>query len=350
MAAHAWRCPQAWRYRPCGGLRISQPWRMSGGQLRLQPTRSHQSSAARGEAENEGGQHKFYVTCSPGLEELVAAELRGPLIGASEVQAGAAGVSFAGSSSTGYRANLWLRCGVRVLMELASGPLPSRSRNKDPVYQFVREAADWTTILVKDGPQGTDAAKASKKQQGNGRLQFRSFAVQSRVRDCMGIDNSMFPSVRAKDAICDACRDACGGARPDAPGDLGAPADVPLFLSLYRDYAVLYRDMSGASLHKRGYRSAMHKASLNEGVAAAMLTVAGWNKALPEVGGEANKGALPGSKDLVLLDPMCGSGTLLIEAALMATNYAPGIARPVWPFQVGNQMNGLSDCVRFDLT
>lgn len=101
-------------------------------------------------------------------------------------------------------------------------------------------------------------------------------------------------------------------------------ADVLLFLSLYRDTAVLYRDLSGVSLHKRGYRDVMHKASLNEGIAAAVLTLAGWNQAVSGFG-DANKNA-PG-KERVLLDPMCGSGTFLIEAALMASNTAPGLLR-----------------------
>ena len=146
------------------------------------------------------------------------------------------------------------------------------------------------------------------------------------------MSNSDFATLRAKDAICDAVRDACGGERPEPP-EKGAVVDVPLFLSLYKDTAVLYRDLSGVSLHKRGYRDVMHKASLNEGIAAACLTIAGWNTAVAAFG-DANKNVL--QKERVLLDPMCGSGTFLIEAALMASNFAPGLFRRQWPFQVSS--------------
>lgn len=163
------------------------------------------------------------------------------------------------------------------------------------------------------------------------RYRFRNFAVQSRVWNCTDISNSNFASIRAKDAICDAVRDACDGHRPEPPEEGGSLADVPLFLSLYRDKAVLYRDLSGVSLHKRGYRDIMHKASLNEGIAAAVLTIAGWNQAIPGFG-DANKNSV--GTERVLLDPMCGSGTFLIEAALMASQVAPGLMRRQWPFQV----------------
>eukprot|EP00850_Spirogloea_muscicola_P023399 SM000354S13394 [mRNA] locus=s354:26595:28051:+ [translate_table: standard] len=140
------------------------------------------------------------------------------------------------------------------------------------------------------------------------------------------VDCAQLASVRARDAICDALRDANGGWRPDPPG-AGAGPDLPLFLSLFRGRATLYRDMSGPSLHKRGYRAAMHRASLNEGIAAAILMLAGWAS---EDGGDSR----------VLLDPMCGSGTLLIEAALMARRVAPGLLRNRWPFQLWHDFDG----------
>lgn len=217
-------------------------------------------------------------------------------------------------------------------------------------------------------------------------------------------------ATRAKDAICDAIRDSCQGMKPPPPENGANDADIPLFLTLYRDRATLYRDMSGVSLHKRGYRDAMHRASLNEGVAAGMLKLAGFGRGGFKRGaekgnlgkskkGEETEGSAKneesetsrgrvsgdgnnGQSDLeadesdgderlfakmsggsagsesdrerlashseaessgrssvevtqVLLDPMCGSGTLLIEAALMATNKAPGLLRKRWPFQVG---------------
>lgn len=310
-----------------------------------------------GLARSRGTLTKYYATCSPGLEEVLAAELASPLVGAQEVEVGSAGVSFVGSQATGYQASLWLRTAVRVLVQLAAGPLPAGRGQYDPVYTFIRDAVDWPSILVDDSLPPTQ--QQQRRQQVSSNLQsyrhvrdferkdgdelhkarfaritnrgyrFRNFAVQSRVWNCTDISNSNFASVRAKDAICDSVRDACGGHRPDPP----APelmVDVPLFLSLYRDTAVLYRDLSGVSLHKRGYRDVMHKASLNEGIAAAVLTLAGWNPAISGFG-DANKNAL--GPERVLLDPMCGSGTFLIEAALMMTNTAPGLFRRQWPFQ-----------------
>lgn len=286
---------------------------------------------------------KYFATCAPGLEKLLAAELSSPLISAQEVEEGSAGVSFVGTKVTGYKANLWLRTAVRVLVQLAAGPLPLGRGQYDPVYTFVREAVDWTSILVDDSPGQHEWRGSSGEREGilpSSRARpatrtppqdykFRNFVVQSRVWSCTDISSSEFATLRAKDAICDAVRDACGGDRPEPP-EKGAVVDVPLFLSLYRDTAVLYRDLSGVSLHKRGYRDVMHKASLNEGIAAACLTIAGWNSAVAGFG-DANKNVL--QKERVLLDPMCGSGTFLIEAALMATNFAPGLFRRQWPFQ-----------------
>jgi 23S rRNA G2445 N2-methylase RlmL len=98
--------------------------------------------------------------------------------------------------------------------------------------------------------------------------------------------------------------------------------------------------MSGVSLHRRGYRDAMHRASLNEAIAAGILTIAGWNSRIDGFG-KFNAGGLSDINKMVLLDPMCGSGTFLIEAALMACNRAPGLMRTHWPFQV---------CYTFDLS
>lgn len=151
----------------------------------------------------------------------------------------------------------------------------------------------------------------------------------------------------------------CRGEKPLPPGP-GQTADVPLYASLYRDTFSLFRDLSGMSLHRRGYRDAMHKSPLNEAAAAGILLMAGWK----ELSSPSGKGGspLPGphglleihqtispaviswshftppflaGNDAVLVDPMCGSGTLLSEAALIALNAAPGLMRPskMWPFR-----------------
>jgi 23S rRNA G2445 N2-methylase RlmL len=324
---------------------------------------------------------RFFATCAPGLEEVVAAELAHPPTSASHVELGSSGVAFSGSFLTAYNANLWLRSAVRVLVEIASSPLLHQARSgprrRDPVYEFVRECADWEEILAidgddsgnngdddddyddgdDDGDDDDDGEMVSHRMhpRSHGKLRmrrsvandsrrsrsprmhrrFRTFAVQTRARDCASVNNTMFASIRAKDAICDSIRDSrSGSSKPRPPREGGASADVPLFLSLYRDHASLYRDMSGLSLHRRGYRDAMHRASLNEAIAAGILTIAGWNSRIAGFG-EFNAGGLIADVDkMVLLDPMCGSGTFLIEAALMACNRAPGLMRTHWPFQV----------------
>lgn len=239
---------------------------------------------------------------------MVAAELAAANIGAGSVAEGRAGVSFRGTLETGYKANLWLRSAVRVLVKMASADMEINpdipgQRGGDAVYTFVKEAAPWAEVIP---PRCT-------------------FAVDVRAWDCDDIRNDMMAATRAKDAICDALRDATG-TKPDPPKDI---ADVPLFLSLYRNKATLYRDLSGRSLHKRGYRENMpiHKSGLNESVAAGILSVAGW------VGSPLNVEGSGSSSRPVLMDPMCGSGTLLIEGALMASAVAPGLFRPHWPFE-----------------
>lgn len=114
-----------------------------------------------GEQKVDGEQfQRFYATCEKGLEEILAAELSSPLIGALQVKAGSGGVSFVGAQSTGYNANLWLRTGDRVLCELARGLLPKGSDRLDRVYEFVREAVDWRLLLVDDDVAQTRAPQS----------------------------------------------------------------------------------------------------------------------------------------------------------------------------------------------
>ncbi|MFH1022260.1 MAG: THUMP domain-containing protein [Planctomycetota bacterium] len=223
------------------------------------------------------------MTCIKGLEEVVAGELRADTIGAREVHRGSSGVWFAGDAAAGYRANLWLRCGIRVLAEIARGA----ARDSDGLYAWAREIP-WENFLSLE----------------------RTFAVDARVHDS-GITHSKFAALRVKDALCDRFRDTTGR-RPDVNTE---HPDLPLFLYLHRDQAALYRDLSGATLHKRGYRAAMHRSNLNETVAAGMAILAGWD----------GTGTL--------CDPMCGSGTIIIEAALAALCRAPGLLRKRFPFE-----------------
>ena len=250
---------------------------------------------------------RYYATCHPGLEEVVANELRSPLIGAVDVAPGASGVSFAGPPRVGVLANVWLRSAVRVLREVRRGWLDPAGRGGQEVYDFVRSAAPWEELVPREDEL--------------------TFSVEARVWSCTDVTSTRLAATRAKDAICDALVDA-NGWRPPPPSGGHAAADVPLFLSLYRDEAVLYRDMSGESLHRRGYRdAAIHRAALNEAAAAGCLSIAGWADACEAARANGNGSSSTPYRLPVLVDPMCGSGTLLIEAALMAGCVAPGLIR-----------------------
>ncbi|KXZ42082.1 hypothetical protein GPECTOR_209g410 [Gonium pectorale] len=243
------------------------------------------------------GDVSFFATCHPGLEEVVAAELR--QLGYRGIEPSKAGVAFRGRRvSDGYAANLWLRSAIRVLVLLAEGPLGSgptdRRRGGQALYDFVYEAAPWHELV----PPGS------------------TFSVAPRLYGCTDLFSTQLVWSRVKDAVCDSIRQH----RPDKPDppERGCVADVPLYITCHLDWVKVFRDMSGESLHRRGYRDVMHRAALNEAAAAGVLALAGW----PQLVEEAGDG-----EDLVLADPMCGSGTLLIEAALMARGIAPGLMR-----------------------
>ncbi|QDZ23497.1 S-adenosyl-L-methionine-dependent methyltransferase [Chloropicon primus] len=230
----------------------------------------------------------FFATCHPGLEHVVAKELLN-LEGVHNVVEGRAGVNFCGDSSSRYSANLNLRSSVRVLELIAEGELDVSAGAGNSVYNFARQI-DWPRYIERGS----------------------TFKVKSVVYDNTEVTNSLLVSKRTRDAVCDTLRDD-SGFRPEDPRDR-AP-DVPLQVVIYRDFARVYLDTSGESLHKRGYRTINHKASLNEAAAAGLLQIAG-------VGPTAS-----------IMDPMCGSGTFLIEAALVMTRTAPGIYRERWPFE-----------------
>lgn len=288
----------------------------------------------------------YFATCARGLGQVLAAELRAPPISADVLHVASSGVRFRAARpghATAYRACLWLRTAIRVLFEVAHDHyLPDR--HPDPptaVYHFVKSAADWPALLPDP---------------------HNSFSVQTRVSDehaaprpqhghrrhAPSAAAAAFPAigehtlqVRAKDAVCDALRDA-GLPKPPRPPS-HADAHLPLFIKLHGPSVTLYLDMAGASLHKRGYRSdtALHRSSLNESVAAGMLYLAGFrpdgsfvnarpagNPARPD---PAPSAAAP--RALTVVDPMCGSATLLIEAALLRLRVAPGLYRARFAFQ-----------------
>lgn len=218
---------------------------------------------------------KFFATCARGLEPVLTDELRA--LGAEDVEPGRGGVAFAGDLSTLYKANLWLRTAVRVLQPVLEAPVSS----PDELYQAVR-AFDWQPYLTSE----------------------HTLAVDANVRDS-AITHSRFAALRVKDAICDQFVER-EGRRPSV--DTETPM-VGLNLHIHRDRMVLSLDSSGESLHKRGYRPVLTRAPLNEALAAALVLFTGWRGEAPFV------------------DPLCGSGTLCIEAAWIALRRPPGLTR-----------------------
>lgn len=312
-----------------------------------------------------------YLPVNAGLGKVLAVEIESAEIGGSVTKVFASGVEFSASSMrAGYAACLWLRTGIRVLHLLSRTPdiagEDAGGNDFDALYSFVRSAADWPTLLGGADTRTFSIQVREPPMKEGGRDDFsrdvgrrggRRSPAQGPMRETFGTQRAQ---LCAKNAICDVLRDSGVGlpGRPQSHGD----ADVPLFLALKDGEASFYRDMAGASLHKRGYRSdsVMHRSSLNEAVAAGMLMLAGFKpsgsfksgrrealaaKRRRHVGADDDAvGSEGGSKPrrLVLVDPMCGSGTLLIEAALFRLRVAPGLYRKEFPFERWNDFDGVS--------
>ncbi|MFA7536428.1 MAG: bifunctional 23S rRNA (guanine(2069)-N(7))-methyltransferase RlmK/23S rRNA (guanine(2445)-N(2))-methyltransferase RlmL [Desulfuromonadales bacterium] len=226
----------------------------------------------------------FFATAPKGMEQLLADELRA--LGATAVDAGRGGVAFRGPLATGYRACLWSRTASRVLLPLARFKAPT----PEALYAGINEMP-WEEHLAPEGTLTVDFTLAQSQ-----------------------ITHSHFAALKVKDAVVDRFRDRFG-VRPSI--DRARP-DLRLNVYLYRDSARVGLDLSGESLHRRGYREEGAAAPLKENLAAAILLLAGW----PEL---ARAGA-------PFVDPLCGSGTLPIEAALLAGDVAPGLLRPHFGF------------------
>jgi len=229
----------------------------------------------------------FFATCARGLEGLLAEELRAQ--GASGVRPARAGVSFAGGLSTAYAACLWSRTASRVLLPLAKVP----ATDAEALFQGVL-SIPWEDHLSPDGTLSVDFATDPNPE-------FR---------------NTMFGALKAKDAIVDRLRDKFGR-RPSI--DTLTP-DLRVNVRVRSGIATVSIDLSGTALHKRGYREPgiQSEAPLKESLAAAALLLGGWRE-VAAAGG-------------ALLDPMCGSGTFLIEGAWIAGDVAPGLLRSHWGF------------------
>src|SRR5260370_9273965 len=224
---------------------------------------------------------KYFATCARGFEGVLAQELRD--LRALDIEPGRGGVSFSGDQANLYEANLWLRTAIRVLRPI----LDVHVESPEDLYK---------AVLSIDLPQSLTR-------------EYR-LSLDCKVRDSH-ITHSHYADLKTKDAICDQFVAREGG-RPSV--DVEEPM-VGLNLHIYKDQAVLSLDSSGTSLHKRGYRPILTKAPLNEALAAAIILLTGWN-------GET-----------AFVDPMCGSGTLPIEAAWLALHRPPGLTRKHFGFQ-----------------
>ena len=222
-----------------------------------------------------------------GLEPVLAEELT--QLGANNVQIGRRMVSFTGDKEMMYRANFQLHTAIRVLKPIKH----FKARSAEEVYDEVQKIK-WDDILDVKKTFSVDSVVYSEE--------FR---------------NSRFVTYKVKDAIVDWFREKLG-TRPNI--SVSNP-DIRLNIHIAEDKATLSLDSSGESLHRRGYRQEQVEAPLNEVLAAGMILMTGWK-------GECD-----------LIDPMCGSGTIAIEAALIARNISPGVFRKEFAFEKWNDFD-----------
>jgi putative N6-adenine-specific DNA methylase len=216
-----------------------------------------------------------------GLEEVLATELRN--IGATDVEVHNRAVSFTGDLGIMYKANLWLRTALKVLLPIEK----FRAKNETQLYDGIKKIK-WDDYLDKEG----------------------RFVIRTSLKSDF-FNHSQYVSLKSKDAIADQFRDKYG-IRPSV--DLTHP-DLSIDIHINKDEVTVSLDSSAESLHRRGYRTDSTLAPINEVTAAGMILLTGWN-------GEGN-----------YVDPMCGSGTLLIEAAMIAKNMPPNLNRAQFGFE-----------------
>ena len=224
---------------------------------------------------------KFIAKTFLGLEEILAEEIQ--RLGVDSLQINNRAVVFEGDLSTMYRANMWLRTASRVLWEIGN----FKAQNAEDIYREIKKI-DWSQHLT-------------TKQ---------TFAINSTVYS-ENFHNSQFVAYKAKDAIVDFFQESVG----DRPSVSVAAPDIVIDIHISHNDCTISLDSSGESLHKRGYRKQQTKAPINEALAAGIIIKSGWR-------GECS-----------LIDFMCGSGTILIEAAMIALNIPPGIYRKGFAFE-----------------
>lgn len=224
---------------------------------------------------------KFVAKTYAGLEEILKEELIA--LGATNCQIGTRAVEFEGDMAMMYRANYFCRYALRILWQVHEFTFRDNKQFYEQIFKF----------------------PAERLMDADNTLAFSVTMSGSMFR------TPLFAAQLAKDAVCDRFRDKFDQ-RPSV--DKESP-DVQFHIHIYNNHAALFLDSSGESLHKRGYRVSTHPAQISEVVAAAMVKLSGWN-------GECD-----------LIDPMCGSGTILIEAAMQALNIPAGFFRENYGFE-----------------
>ncbi|KAB8032158.1 THUMP domain-containing class I SAM-dependent RNA methyltransferase [Fluviispira multicolorata] len=261
---------------------------------------------------------RFFVSTSRGFEDILKEELEEICAThqiKSTVWTGSAGCYMEGPWSACIAANLASMCSSRVLLVLAEAEVKSEEE-----LHFIASQIDWSTIFSKD----------------------LTFAVNASVSDSF-VNNSMFASLRIKDAICDVFRSKVG----ERPNVNTENPDVKIFVRLVRRKLSISVDTTGEPLSRRGYRVGGVEAPLRESLAAALLRISGWNKLansiwnstdavyLERKGVNENSGKKIPTQVLIspfFVDPMCGSGTLAIEAALAILHWKPNVRRNEFAF------------------
>jgi 23S rRNA (guanine2445-N2)-methyltransferase / 23S rRNA (guanine2069-N7)-methyltransferase len=228
--------------------------------------------------------YTLFATCPKGVEDLLVGECEQQ--GVNDISATYGGVYGTGSIENAYRLCLWSRVASRVLLKLESFPV----NDHDDLYQGV-QTIDWSTHLDHDG----------------------SFAIDVHTTH-QEINNSHFATLKVKDAIADQFKQEFGS-RPDVQRNR---PDIRVNTYIDKQTCTVYLDLSGEPLHKRGYRQQAGAAPLKENLAAAILLRAHWPRQAAE--------------NRPLIDPLCGSATLLLEAAYMAAGMAPGLLRDYFGF------------------
>ena len=219
--------------------------------------------------------HHYFASCPRGLEEVLQQELTD--IHASDIKKVDGGMLFSGDNEVLYRANISSRIATRVLCLVKQGTY----ENEDDIFNAAL-AVEWTSWFALEKT-----------------IKVSTTAIQCPLKS---ID---FMTLRIKDAVCDIFREKMGK-RPDVAV---RDPDIKIHLFLEKNNFSLYIDASGAPLYQRGFRTASVEAPIKENLAAGIIKLSGWTPGEP------------------FLDPMCGSGTFLIEAALIASNQAPGLNR-----------------------